>query len=205
MKSGSEKGSQKGFWEKGFQKVPTPPQRVRPLRCATYKLLRSVSANVRFGNFRPGPLSPKPRFLGMRPVFLSDVLCWGKNHPYWKICREIDVNLSLSFLLICLTVFISSIGHLPKHCTGHLLMLIAWIKVWMAVSNLTHSKQKVDVCRFVWFSVRSLFCKSLWADSGDFQAETQMRRLLGKVGRVFVRVGKKTVIWENSSDFRWEA
>ena len=62
-------------------------------------------------------------------------------------------------------------------------MLIAWIKVWMAVTNLTHSRQKVDVCRSVWFSVRSLLCKSFWANSGDVQAETKMRRLLGKVGR----------------------
>ena len=35
VKKGSEKASQKGFWEGGFQKVPrTPPCRVRPLRRA---------------------------------------------------------------------------------------------------------------------------------------------------------------------------
>ena len=44
---------------------------------------------------------------------------------------------------------------------------------------------------YTWFSVRSLLCKSFWADSGDFQAETKMRRLLGKVGRFFVWVKKK--------------
>ena len=34
VEKGSEKASQKGFSEGGFQKVPrTPPQRVRPLRC----------------------------------------------------------------------------------------------------------------------------------------------------------------------------
>ena len=32
--------------------------------------------------FARGPLSPKTRFLGMLPIFLSDVLCWCKNHPY---------------------------------------------------------------------------------------------------------------------------
>ena len=35
VKKGSEKGSQKGFWEGGFQKVPrTPCRRARPLRRA---------------------------------------------------------------------------------------------------------------------------------------------------------------------------
>ena len=38
---------------------------------------------------------------------------------------------------------------------------------------------------------QKLLCKSFWADSGDFQAETKMRRLLGEVGRVFVRVRKQ--------------
>ena len=50
---------------------------------------------------------------------------------------------------------------------------------------------------------RSLLCKIFWAGSGDVQAEAKMRRLLGKVGRIFVRV-KKAVFWENSSAFRWE-
>ena len=37
VKKGSEKGSQKGFCEGSFQKVPrTPPWRVRPLRRAPY-------------------------------------------------------------------------------------------------------------------------------------------------------------------------
>ena len=69
-------------------------------------------------------------------------------------------------------------------------MLIAWIKVWMAVTNLTHSRQKVDVCRLVWFSVRSLLCKSFWADSVDFQAEAKMRRLLSESGE-FLSESKK--------------
>ena len=36
VKKGSEKGSQKGFWEGGFQKVPRTPRRARPLRRAPY-------------------------------------------------------------------------------------------------------------------------------------------------------------------------
>ena len=141
--------------------------------------------------FARGPLSPKTRFLGMLPIFLSDMLRWGKSHPYWKICREIDVNLSFWCSFDYFDIF-------PN------IVQVIWIKVWMAVTKLTHSKQKVDVCRFVWFSVRSLLCRSFWANSGDFQAETKMRRLLGKVGRIFVRITKKTIFWENSSDFRWE-
>ena len=73
-------------------------------------------------------------------------------------------------------------------------MLIAWIKIWMAVTNLAHSRQKVDVCRFASFSVRSLLCKNFWADSVDFKAEAKMRRLLGKVGRFFVRVKQSSFL-----------
>ena len=44
VKKGSEKGSQKGFCEGGFQKVPrTPPCRVRPLRRAALIISGSFS------------------------------------------------------------------------------------------------------------------------------------------------------------------
>ena len=49
---------------------------------------------------------------------------------------------------------------------------------------------------------QKLALQEFLGNSGDFQAETKMRRLLGKVGRIFVRVKKKTIFWENSSDFR---
>ena len=38
---------------------------------------------------------------------------------------------------------------------------------------------------------QKLALQEFWAGSGDFQAETKMRRLLGKVRRVFVRVKTK--------------
>ena len=42
-KKGSENGSQKGFGEGGFQKVPrTPPRRVRPLESLACALLRAL-------------------------------------------------------------------------------------------------------------------------------------------------------------------
>ena len=140
-------------------------------------------------------------FLTFSGIF-GDFFADPQKHSFWDFFAilgpegpETPVNgrsgRNSSVLLILLTVSIWSSGHLPRHCTGHLLMLIAWIKGWMAVTNLAHSRQKVDVCRFAWFSVRSLLCKSFWANSGDFQAETKMRRLLGKVGRVFVRVKTK--------------
>ena len=116
----------------------------------------SCSIPVHVVTFARGPLSPKTRFLGMLPIFLSDVLCWCKNHPYWKICREIDVNLSFWCFFDYFDIF-------------PIIVQVIWIKVWMAVTKLAHSKQKVDVCKFVWFSVRSLLCKSFWADSGDFR------------------------------------
>ena len=130
------------------------------------------------GNFRPGASFSQNTFSGHATDFLWDVLCWGKNHPYCKICREIDVNLS----------FWCSFDYLDNFPN---IVQVIWIKVWMAVTKLTHSKQKVDVCRFVRFSVRSLLCKSFWADSSDFQAEAKMCRLLGKVGLFFVRVKKQ--------------
>ena len=46
------------------------------------------------GNLRPGGSFSQNTFSGHATDFLSDVLCWGKNHPYCKICRDIDVNLS---------------------------------------------------------------------------------------------------------------
>ena len=180
------KSSTKLFWELSSVILSEPEN----YRCSTegqnfHKILAPV------GNFRPGASFSQNTFSGHATDFLSDVLRWGKNHPYWKICREIDVNLSFW----CSFDYFDTFPNIVQ---------VIWIKVWMAVTKLTHSKQKVDVCRLVWFSVRSLLCKSFWADSGDFQAETKMRRSLGKVGRVFVRV-KKTIFWENSSDFPWEA
>ena len=54
---GSEKGSQKRFWEGGFQKVPrTPPWRVRPLRCARASSGRKLFLNAfPIGGFPEGP------------------------------------------------------------------------------------------------------------------------------------------------------
>ena len=49
----------------------------------------------------------------------------------------------------------------------------------------------VQVCVI---SVISLLCKSSWAGSGDFQAAAKMRRLLGKVGRIFVRVKESSLL-----------
>ena len=43
---------------------------------------RPVLVRTVLVTFARGPLSPKTRFLGMLPIFLSDVLCWCKNHPY---------------------------------------------------------------------------------------------------------------------------
>ena len=53
-----------------------------------------------------------------------------------------------------------------------------------------HTTGKKLICAGLWFVVRNLFCKSFWTDSRDFQAETKMCSLLGKVGRIFVRVKK---------------
>ena len=64
------------------------------------------------GNFRPGALSPKTRFLGMLPNFLSDMLCWGKNHRI-----EILQGDWCEFVHL---VFFWLFWHLPNHCTGHL-------------------------------------------------------------------------------------
>ena len=50
---------------------------------------------VEMVTFGRGPLPSQNTFSAhATDIFLSDVLCWGKNHPYCKICTEIDVNLS---------------------------------------------------------------------------------------------------------------
>ena len=139
-------------------------------------------------------------FSGHSTDFLSDVLCWGKNHPYWKICRETDVNLSFWCSFDYSDIF-------PN------IVQVIWIKVWMAVTKLTHSKQNVDVCRFVWFSVRSLLCKSFWADSGDFRQKlrcagcwvksgefssgSKKDNFLGKLKRFSARNLKCAGFWKN--------
>ena len=51
-KKGSEKGSQKGFSEGSFQKVPrTPPWRVRPLRRAPYSCLQLEASCLQLSFF----------------------------------------------------------------------------------------------------------------------------------------------------------
>ena len=93
IKKGSEKGSQKGIWERGFQKVPrTPPRRVRPLRRAPYP------------NHSPNSLAPKNIsicvFIDMRSIRVAtpadfrdektDFL--GANYGRWKSFRETQMK-----------------------------------------------------------------------------------------------------------------
>ena len=68
VKKGSEKGSQKRFWEGGFQEVPrTPPRRVRPLRRAPYlwKPFWPLPKSALF--FSGGPDNPYPLDSGGAP------------------------------------------------------------------------------------------------------------------------------------------
>ena len=57
VKQGSEKGSQKGLREGGFQNVPgTPPRRVRPLRRAPWITDPEVCFEMKNGHDRDGSL-----------------------------------------------------------------------------------------------------------------------------------------------------
>ena len=45
----------------------------------TFQKFWDLPLDTEMVTFARGPLSPKTRFLGMLPFFISDVLCWGKN------------------------------------------------------------------------------------------------------------------------------
>ena len=88
------------------------------------------------GNFHPGASFSQNTFSVHATDFFIRRVVLGQESSILKICREIDVNLSFWCSFDYFDIF-------PN------IVQVIWIKVWMAVTKLTHSKQKVDVCRFV--------------------------------------------------------
>ena len=120
------------------------------------------------GNFRPEASFSQNMLSGhATDYFLRRVDLGQANIHFVKFAGKLVSIVLFSFLLIILTVFISS-GHLPKHCRGHLLMLMLGSKYgWQG--RILHTPGRESMC----------------AGLCDFRSESCSARVSGQAQAIF--------------------